>query len=91
MIVNVERAPDRSLYYLGGILLTILEQRRIIPIEEILSEIQKQINEKIHIDFIYYALDWLFILSLVKIKEGKVYYENKEVNSTQNTAFGRDY
>lgn len=91
MIVNVERAPDRSLYYLGGVLLTILEQRRIIPIEEILSEIQKQINEKIHVDFIYYALDWLFILSLVKIKEGKVYYENKEVNSTQNTTFGRDY
>ena len=63
MIVNVEREPNRSLYYLGGILLTILEQKRVIPI------------------------DWLFILSLIKIKEGKVYYENKKVNSTQNTAF----
>ena len=49
--------------------------------------VQQQINEKINVDFIYYALDWLFILSLIKIKEGKVYYENKKVNSTQNTAF----
>ena len=30
MIVNVEREPNRSLYYLGGILLTILEQRKVI-------------------------------------------------------------
>ena len=87
MIVNVEREPNRSLYYLGGILLTVLEQRKVIPIEEILLEVQQQINTKIHVDFIYYALDWLFILSLIKIKEGKVYYENKKVNSTQNTAF----
>lgn len=87
MIVNVERKPNRSLYYLGGILLSILERRKVIPMEELLIEVQQQINEKIHVDFIYYALDWLFLLSLIKIEEGKVYYENKKVNSTQNAAF----
>lgn len=87
MIVNVEREPNRSLYYLGGILLSILEQRKVMPMEELLIEVQQQINEKIHVDFIYYALDWLFLLSLIKIEEGRVYYENKEVNSTQNTTF----
>lgn len=87
MIVNVEREPNRSLYYLGGILLSILEQRKVMPMEEMLSEVQQQINEKIHVDFIYYALDWLFLLALIKIEGGKVYYENKKVNSTQNTAF----
>lgn len=87
MIVNVEREPNRSLYYLGGILLSILERRKVIPIEEMLIEVQQQINDKIHVDFIYYALDWLFLLSLIKIEEGRVYYENKKVNSTQNAAF----
>lgn len=87
MIVNVEREPNRSLYYLGGILLSILEQRKDMPMEEMLIEVQQQMNEKIHVDFIYYTLDWLFLLSLIKIEEGRVYYENKKVNSTQNTAF----
>ena len=82
MIVNIEREPNRSLYYLGGILLFILEQRKVISIEEVLIEVQQQINEKIHVDLIYYALDWLFLLSLIKIEEGRVYYENKKVNST---------
>ena len=54
MIVNIEREPNRSLYYLGGILLFILEQRKVISIEEVLIEVQQQINEKI--GFFYYHL-----------------------------------
>ncbi len=87
MIINIEREPDFSLYYLGGILLNILEQVTIMPIEELLSESQKSMGKRIHIDFLYYALDWLFLLSLVRIEEGKVYYENKKIDSTQNKAF----
>lgn len=87
MIVNVEREPNFSLYYLGGVLLNILEQVKVMPIEELLSESQKCLEKKVHVDFVYYALDWLFLLSLVKVEEGKVYYENKKVNSTQNKAF----
>lgn len=87
MIVNNERDPELSLYYLGGIYLNILEQKKVISIENLFSETQVKLNKKIHIDFLYYALDWLFLLSLIKLKEGKVYYENKKINSTQNGAF----
>lgn len=87
MIVNVEREPRLSLYFLGGILLSIIEQRKIIPLEEMLIEVQRRINEKVHVDFIYYTLDWLFLLSLIKIEEGSVYYENQKVDSAQNAAF----
>ena len=72
MIVNVEREPNRSLYYLGGILLSILEQRKVMPMEEMLIKVQQQMDEKIHVDFIYYTLDWLFLLSLIKIEEKRV-------------------
>lgn len=87
MIVNAEREPNLSLYYLGGILLTILKQKKEVAIEELISKIQEKFEKKIHVDFIYYALDWLFLLSLIEIKEGTVYYENKEIDSTQNETF----
>lgn len=86
MIVNIERESSLSLYYLGGIILSILEQKIVISIEEIILEVQQKIDKKLHVDFIYYALDWLFLLDLIKIEEGKVYYENKKINSTQNKA-----
>ncbi len=57
MIINIDRKPDFSLYYLGSILLAILEQVPVISIEDLLSEMQNQLKEKIHVDFIYYALD----------------------------------
>lgn len=87
MIINAEREPDYSLYYLGSILLEILENTNVMPIEELLSETKERLNREIHIDFLYYALDWLYLLSLVGIREGKVYYDNKKINSTQNKAF----
>lgn len=87
MIVNAEREPDYSLYYLGSILLEVLESTDVMPIEELLSETKKRLNKEIHIDFLYYTLDWLYLLSLVSIREGKVYYDHKKINSTQNKAF----
>lgn len=87
MIVNAEREPDYSLYYLGSILLEILESTDVMPIEELLSKAKERLNKEIHIDFLYYALDWLYLLSLVSIREGKVYYDHKKINSTQNKTF----
>ena len=87
MIVNAEREPDYSLYYLGSILLEILESTDVMPIVELLSETKNRLNKEIHIDFLYYTIDWLFLLSLVSIREGRVYYDNKKINSTQNKAF----
>ena len=85
MILNSQRQPDFSLYYLGGVLLKILEQVKVISIEKLLEESQQHLKKRVHVDFIYYALDWL--LELVRVEEGKVYYENKKINSTQNETF----
>ncbi len=87
MIVNAEREPDYSLYYLGSILLEILESTDVMPIEELLSKAKERLNKEIHIDFLYYTIDWLYLLSLVSIREGKVYYDHKKINSTQNKTF----
>lgn len=87
MIVNIEREPNLSLYYLGGVLLSILKYKKKVPIEELILETQSYLDKKIHVDFIYYALDWLFLLSTIIINEETVYYENKKINSTQNETF----
>lgn len=87
MILNIQRQPNFSLYYLGSKLLEILEHRKVISIEELFEEVRQHIKKKVHADFIYYALDWLYLLELVKIEEGEVYYENKKNDSTQNETF----
>lgn len=79
MILNSQRQPDFSLYYLGGVLLKILEQVKVISIEKLLEESQQHLKKKVHVDFIYYGLDWLYLLELVRVEEGKVYYENKKL------------
>ena len=91
MILNSQRQPEFSLYYLGGVLLKILEQVKVISIENLLEKSQQHLKEKVHVDFIYYALDWLYLLELVRVKEGRVYYENKKTNSTQNETFRGSY
>ncbi len=87
MIINSQRKPDFSLYYLGGVLITILEPVKEMSIDLLIEESQKHLENRIHVDFIYYALDWLYILDLVKVEEGKVYYENKKINRTQDKTF----
>ena len=44
MIVNVEREPELSLYYLGSVLLKILKSKKVIPIDVLFQEIQNQLK-----------------------------------------------
>lgn len=90
MILNSQRQPDMSLYYLGGLILDFLKSSKDIPIDNLFETIQKKLKEQVHVDFMYYALDWLYLLGLVEVKEGRVYYENKKINSTQTGTFGRN-
>lgn len=62
MIVNVEREPDLSLYYLGGILLEILEQTKVLTIEELLYETQNKLKKKLRIDFFVLCIRLAFFI-----------------------------
>lgn len=70
MIINNKREPMYSLYFLGGIILRILNSSNNKMIDELFEKCKKEINQDIHIDFFYYALDWLFMLSIIELKEG---------------------
>lgn len=72
MIINLEREPLFSLYYLGGIVLKILHSKNYMQIEDLFKLTKKELNYDLHIDFFYYTMDWLYLLSAVKIKKGMV-------------------
>ncbi|PWJ48099.1 ABC-three component system middle component 6 [Faecalicatena contorta] len=74
MIINIEREPGLSLYYLGSVIIAILSKKNNILLDELYIAVQEKSNQNIHIDFLYYALDWLYIQSLIEVKEGKVIY-----------------
>lgn len=72
MIINPERKPALSLYYLGGVVLKILLEKNNEQIESLFELTKKSLEEDLHVDFFYYTLDWLYILSLIKLENGRV-------------------
>lgn len=72
MIININREPKYSLYYIGSIILEELERNISISIETLFTKISSRIDENLHIDFLYYSLDWLYILSLVRVEGDRV-------------------
>ncbi|MBN3397053.1 hypothetical protein CF074_05005 [Clostridium botulinum] len=73
MIINIDRDPKYFLYYIGGIILDLLNSNnKNLSIEIIYTKVKNIVDKNIHIDFIYYSLDWLYILSLINISENRV-------------------
>jgi len=72
MIINQDREPKYSLFYIGSIILEILDKSKGISIDELYVQVKEQIDKNLHIDFLYYSLDWLYILSTIKLEGNKV-------------------
>ncbi len=89
MIVNIERKPTLSLYYIGGLVLNVLLSNSGEHIESLYQITKETMDQELHIDFFYYALDWLFLLSKIKLENGRIYlcktggsiYANSQINS----------
>lgn len=73
MIINYDRNPEYSLYYLGSEVLSLLSSNEKISIEDLYVFIKKKTKIDIHIDFLYYTLDWLYLISAIYIKNGVVH------------------
>ena len=74
MLINANRNPKYSLYYIGYEILKYLKERKTgVSIDEIYKLIQSKIDLDINIAYIYYALDWLFLMSIIKMKEERFF------------------
>lgn len=72
MIINKNTNPQKDLYYIGALLIDILNDSRQQKIEffkifQILNE-----KEKISINLFVLAIDWLFLMKIVDFKKGEV-------------------
>lgn len=72
MIINSERNPNMSLYYLGSIVLEILLKKDNTSIENLYEATQVALGLDLHIDFFYYALDWLYLISAIKLNNERI-------------------
>jgi hypothetical protein len=73
MIIDKNINPERDLYYLGGILIDVIQKKEINEIDYM--DFYSLINEQLEITINLYSLtlDWLFIMRLVeKGENGKI-------------------
>ena len=73
MIIDKNTNPERDLYYLGGILIDVLQNKENKEVDYM--DLYTLINNKTEITVNLYSLtlDWLFILGLVaKGEQGKI-------------------
>lgn len=86
MILAYDRNPKFSLIYIGSIILEKLKERKDIDIEELFSYIKEKIDKSISVNYLFYALDLLYLLSMVYIEGEKVFYDNREIDSKENNS-----
>lgn len=91
MIINMERGPSLSLYYLGAKIIEILSENPILLLDDLYESLKKKEKRNIHIDFFYYALDWLFIQSLIELQGRRVIYVNRKTDRAENSTLGGGY
>lgn len=72
MIISKDRNPKLSLHYIGFLILKILKEKKSIDIEDLYKLILKEIDIDMHIDFLYYSLDWLFLTSSITLNHTEV-------------------
>lgn len=67
MILNHEREPKYSLYYIGSTLLNLLKLEHSLTLFELHNYLKKEIDDDLDINFLYLSLDWLFILNTIEL------------------------
>ena len=70
MIINVYRHPKLSLYFIGAEIIRIIKEQNenIINADYVYDNLKKEYND-ISADYFYYAMDWLFLLNIIKVNE----------------------
>ena len=70
MIISQNMNPRYSLYYIGGIIIKLLQEKENIDINMIVEYMLNEFEYEISVEYIYYSLDYLFLLSVIIVEEG---------------------
>lgn len=73
MLINSDRNPKYSIFYIAYEILTFMNKnKKIASIEELFQLIRDTIDDNIGIDYLYYTLDWMYLMSMITLKGEKV-------------------
>lgn len=72
MIINKTRAPNKSLYYIGGRIIEKISHEGNMDIEEMFMRFSN--NEEFYISSyqLYLGLDWLYLIGVIMINGNKI-------------------
>ena len=72
MILSNNSNPKNSLYFIGGIILTLMKKKEEYDYLELYTELRN--NHNISFQLYNYVLDWLYLISAIKFyeKEGVI-------------------
>ncbi|MGG7468315.1 ABC-three component system middle component 6 [Chryseobacterium arthrosphaerae] len=70
MILSTHINPNKSLYVVGSRVIDILKGRKLIDAQELhILYSNKYKSDNLNYNYFLYALDWLYILELIKINK----------------------
>lgn len=72
MIVNFERDPKFSLYFIGAKVIEILKTYPNLSVDSIYQQLNTIYNEELSINYFYLSLDWLYLIDKISIVNDKV-------------------
>lgn len=73
MLINNNRNPKYSIFYIAYEILTFMNKnKKIASMEELFQLIRDNIDNNIGIDYLYYTLDWMYLMSMITLKGEKV-------------------
>ena len=72
MIISKDINPSRNIYYLGGLLIEILQScDKSILIYDAFEQMRKKAN--ISMNMFSLTLDWLFLIDVINVKNGEIH------------------
>lgn len=72
MIIGKNTSPNKKVYYLGALVIEVLSDTNKAK-NDFLSLFEKtNEKEKISINLFSITLDWLYLLNLIKVENGKI-------------------
>ncbi|WHP39099.1 MAG: hypothetical protein QJQ54_00265 [Mollicutes bacterium] len=73
MIISQNINPKRNLYYIGSLIIEIIEKYgKTISIHNLFENLNKNKKDKISYSLFVLTLDWLFLLNIIKMNENNI-------------------
>lgn len=69
MILNSSK-PEYSIYYIGGVLLNIINENDSLSILELYDKYKLKVKKYANFNYFLLSIDWLYLIDAIDIEDG---------------------